>query len=169
MHRKPRHIYQGNYILTGPVDSGKSTALWQFFLSSLDAKVSGWISLPFFEDGEKKGYDIVFIENSRPADRKLFIRKEGQGFRFNEEIFCEAIKYVEVGDKKGVFIIDEVGPIELVQKGGFWPFLNVIYSSYLATLTVVRDSCVADFKKAFSRHKFEFFSQPLTENRKNTT
>lgn len=158
-------VEQGHHIFTGEINSGKSTKLWDFYLDEKTngSKISGWVSLPYFENGAKLGYDITFIIESRDLPKKPFIRTslragDNTGLRWRKFIFDEAcfeeVRRLDFG-RPDIFVIDEVGPLELEDHGGFWPFLNGIFSSNNCTITVVRNNMIDKFLDAFRDYNFK--------------
>jgi len=152
-------------LISDEVNTGKSSKLWELvkFFINQGRNVSGWISLPYFENDIKTGYDIVFITMSKIQNKRKFIRKESfqgsaqwRSFFFDETVFVDSSK-IEFG-KPDIFVIDEVGPLELCDHMGFWPVLHNIYNNR-STLTVVRRKCVDQFRKEFSEYEFNLLAE----------
>jgi nucleoside-triphosphatase THEP1 len=141
-------LKKGHYILTGEINSGKTTVLTKFFNDSAGKKIiAGWLS--------PKEYDIHFIKGSKIISKMPLARKKP--FKpsvkfghlwFNENAFKEASK-IDFGECD-IFIIDEIGPLELEEKKGFCALLPGIYKKYDTTITVIRTSCLNSFTKIFS-------------------
>lgn len=146
-----------NYILSGKVNSGKSTALLRFVKACRrkNVHVAGWISSAFFKDCKKRGYDIKFISNSKVVKKMRLARdlqfkggEKWKRFWFNPRAFKFAKKFIF--KKCDIFVVDEIGPLELGSKKGFWPLLPKIYSKHKLTITVIRSNllkklfCLAD-------------------------
>lgn len=151
---------EGHYILSGEVNSGKSTTVWkQYKIWSEEGRdVSGWISLPNIVKGEKAGYDIVILKGSAESVRQKFIRpypfKDAFNWRqfwFDDSIF-KLVSEMDFGDAD-VFVIDEIGPLELEDKLGFYNLLPKLYERYENTITVVRTTCLEAFWTIFHGHK----------------
>ncbi len=159
-------------ILIGPINSGKSTRLWtevQKWIAE-GKKVSGWISMPSSVDrrqsSAEKNYDIVFITMSKIHEPLPFIRTKPfkksfawKRFHFDQSIFDRVVETsgrTSLHDfgKPDIFVIDEVGPLELEDKKGFWPVLKSVYEKYSRTTTVVREDCLDRFKQAFPENEY---------------
>jgi len=148
-------LKKGHHIITGKIGSGKSSCALSLAkrLVKQGKKVSGWISI---KNMEEKGYDIIFIRSSRFSRPKRFIREakfsgslKWRRFWFSGDIFRQAGLIVSA--KKGdIFIIDEVGPLELEYHKGFWRYLARIYKTYPTTVTVVRRGCIKELMSEVS-------------------
>lgn len=151
---------EGHHIITGEVDSGKSSHLQELFLSLKgERKISGWISLPFYEGSKKTGYDILFIRESVEEGPRRFIRTcefdcatRWKRFFFDEQVFVDAVEK-DFG-RPDIFVIDEVGPLELFEQRGFWPIMETVYSKYKTTITVCRNTLLDDFQRRFDELNF---------------
>lgn len=139
----------GHIILTGERNSGKSIRLLSFYKEHKDKiKISGWISVPFVKNGAKIGYDIVFLNRSVLSKPQRFFRikpfplaKKWRNFYVDFSVFERAEKIAKT-KKNDIFIIDEVGPLEIFEKKGYYPLLDKLYSANRTTITVVRSELV---------------------------
>ena len=150
-------------ILSGPINSGKSTRLMRDVQKWMrEGKgVSGWVGLKgeyLDSPVQKAGYDIVFITMSKIHERQPFIRTTPfknsfawKQFYFDQTIL-DRVATIDFG-QPDIFVIDEVGPLELEDQKGFWNILSKIYSTHQETVSVVRESCVEKFKRAFPEHE----------------
>ena len=145
------------HILSGPVHSGKTTLL-KNTLSSLDTQnlaIDGYLSEALWEKNKFLGYDLFDLKIHRFYP---FIRKEGKEqweqigpFFFLPETMAIAKKIIHRGQKAELCVVDEVGPLELAEKG-VWPILKD--SLILRTpdfLLVVRDSILNRFMEKIHR------------------
>ncbi|MBF0105818.1 MAG: hypothetical protein HQM16_10885 [Deltaproteobacteria bacterium] len=156
---------QGHFILSREINTGKSSELMQYVVCQINRglKVSGWISPPFIKDNLKCGYDVVFFVLSRQLNAQRLIREipfdrasRWRRFYLDRSVFYQA-RTLDFGTPD-LFIIDEVGPLELVDHEGFWPALADIYKKQRRTVTVVRRSSVTGFKREFGTISFAPFS-----------
>lgn len=149
-------MINGHHILTGQINSGKSTRLWTLFnqYSQEGVRLAGFISLPVFEDKKKIGYDLAIIKDSRETARYPLARnrtfggaKKWRDFWFDESIFAQ-VEGFDFG-QCDIFLIDEIGPLELVDKKGFYTAAKRIYETFENTITVVRSDCPEKFYETF--------------------
>ncbi|EKD51662.1 MAG: hypothetical protein ACD_62C00209G0013 [uncultured bacterium] len=153
----PKH-----FILTDPVNSGKSSRLYQYVLDNIRDKqrVSGWLCLPVFDGQARKGYDLTLLIQSQMQSPIPFIRPtpfagavKWRRFYFDQTVF-ETISNLDFGNPD-LFVLDEVGPLELEDKLGFWPFLENVYQTHNHTITIVRENCLDLFRNTFATHHFD--------------
>jgi len=132
------------FILTDEIDSGKSGCVLALATRLIEAggKISGWVTVAHMEDGKKAGHDIVTIEGGRLSARIPFTRAapfEGsfpwRRFHFSARAFEVAQKLATDVD---LFIIDELGPLELYEEGGFIGIARRALAESKNTLCVVR-------------------------------
>lgn len=138
---------KGIYILTGPVQSGKTTALVNWSAKRKD--VYG-ILTPVAD--EKRVFKIAengeqFPMEAEPGESAVF--SIGR-FRFSKNNFARAIEIIRDSIRKeGWLIIDEIGPLEL-KGGGFQDVLmEVMAQRKDKVLLVVREGLVEKVKKYF--------------------
>lgn len=134
------------HILTGPVHSGKTTLLRNVTTQLIhqNIAVDGFLSLYTENKGEFIGYDLFDLKQET---RIPFIRKEGKKswqtigpYRFIPESLGHAQNIIRRSTKADVCVIDEIGPLELEEKG-LWPALNkVIALSMPEFILVVRET-----------------------------
>jgi iron complex transport system ATP-binding protein len=133
------------HILTGPVHSGKTTALKTVtnLLKSQNIKVGGFLSLYTEEKDRFVGYDLFDLNEET---RIPFIRKEGQkswqrigSYFFIPESLDHAQNIIRQSTKEDICVVDEVGPLELEGKG-LWPALrDIIALSSPEYILVIRE------------------------------
>jgi nucleoside-triphosphatase THEP1/molybdopterin converting factor small subunit len=141
------------HILTGPVDSGKTTFLREI-LSGPDGPASpaaapsrprdGYLSLRVLEKGRTEGYDLF---NLADGSVRPFLRRKGGpgwptvgGYSMVPETLTLAGRLIRGSRPAGLLIIDEIGPLEMSGEG-VWPALDdVLREADRDILLVVRDS-----------------------------
>ena len=133
-----------NFILTDEIDSGKSGHVLALARRMIEEgrEVSGWVTVAHMEGGYKTGQDIVKIERGRISVALPFTRPapfDGsfpwRRFHFNSHAFDDA---EELATDVDLFIMDELGPLELEESGGFIGIARRAMAGAANTLTVVR-------------------------------
>lgn len=149
-----------NFILTDEIDSGKSSYVLSLAERMIEKgwSVSGWITVAHMDGGYKIGHDMVKIERGRISGALPFTRpapfKDSfpwRRFHFNSHAFEEAEGLAIDVD---LFIMDELGPLELEESGGFIGIARRAMAGGANTLTVVRsglDGKVAELAGAGSK------------------
>ena len=145
-----------NIILTGEIQSGKSTFLKEFFSHSVIVK--SYLRLG--------NYMYIF-----PDNKKQIYFKENDGLKVGKyHINPQIFNWIENDWKKTFLnyqgcILDEIGKLELNKKIGFYH----IYKNYILgkvnNIVVVRFSLLEKFLEEFSGYRFNIF----TFERKNKT
>lgn len=111
------------HILTGPVHSGKTTLLQRLTseLKQQDIAVDGFLSLAAENGDEFIGYDLYDLAEEISAP---FIRKTGEknwqrigDYYFIPETLDTAQNIILRSGKADIKVIDEVGPLELGERG----------------------------------------------------
>lgn len=172
-------------IITGPINSGKSTFIYQIAQELLQHNITigGIFNLPVFELGTKIGYDshsAVFLslllqQSLRVIKGTPFARLKslvphptktdiefGQWIIFHEGIqFCIQQIETAINQQKQVIFIDEIGPLEIAGQG-FRSILDTILlgkdklPSHL--ILVVRDSIVESVKQLYPNQSFTVYN-----------
>jgi nucleoside-triphosphatase THEP1 len=134
-----------NFILTDKIDSGKSGYVLALAkrLTEAGREVSGWITVAHMERGEKVGHDMVKIERGKCSAALPFTRQvpfEGsfpwRRFHFSSCAFEDAENLATDVD---LFIMDELGPLELEEGKGFIAVARRAMAGKADTLIVARD------------------------------
>lgn len=146
-------------IITGKPRSGKSTLVLKLSekLKSMNISIGGLIT-PELKDQNRYGFEIIGIssgkrkilalEKSRTSEKSKY--KLGKYIVFTEnfvEIFEEEIK-----NPKDVFIIDEVGPMEIPSRKIQGSFLEELKKSEIKTVIItVKKDMVQEIKNFFTQ------------------
>jgi nucleoside-triphosphatase THEP1 len=149
------------FILTGERGEGKTTYLKKLVAELKERKVNvtGILSPVVFEEKEKIGYNLQDISND---DRKVFIRiNEMPGMmRFRKYFFSkEAIDWgnsilkKSKEDPSDLLIIDEIGFLELEDKGWAESLDMLVSLSGPAMLWVVRSELLEEVIKKWNLEK----------------
>jgi iron complex transport system ATP-binding protein len=144
-------------LVSGPVDSGKTSLLYRRLLDRPDA--AGILSIPVFRHGKKRGYyaydvqsgEAMLLASELPLHPSFKFRR----FFFSEYGFDFARERILASFDTPVLIIDEIGPLEL-EGGGFAPILAECVRGYTGNLVlVVRENLVDEVVSAFGLGDFE--------------
>ena len=148
------------HILTGPVHSGKTTFLNNIIslLRDKNLKIDGYLSEAAWKNDEFIGYNLVDLENLRHYP---FIRKMGEKewqrigpFYFLPETLDIAKKIILRCKKADLCVVDEVGPLELEDKG-VWPALkDFLMTPEQNALLVARDSILKDLIEKMQKEDY---------------
>ncbi|GAB2833424.1 nucleoside-triphosphatase [Ferruginibacter profundus] len=135
-------------ILTGEIQTGKTTLLQQFCLQQ--PNVAGILTpvvnskRMFYDIAEKKYFDMEALGNEEP----LAIGK----YLFSAAAFTKANNILLAADKNaGYLIIDEIGPLEVRKQQGLYQSFKEILSATFnsALIIVVRQSLVDEMIAVF--------------------
>ena len=116
-------------ILTGPVHSGK-TSLLKRAAEALEERgipVHGFLSESVWDRDQAIGYNLYNLQNKRSLP---FIRKKGEdewenigAYFFLPSGLDKAKRIISSHTSKKWLFVDEIGPLELLEKG-LWPALK---------------------------------------------
>jgi nucleoside-triphosphatase THEP1 len=137
-------------IISGGVNSGKTTLLNSLVeeLRNRNFKIAGLITENFYDGSEKSGFDIIDVSSH---EKRILCRKNGinsdikagnfffseDGIKFGES----ALKNIET-DKCDLIILDEIGNLELRGQGWSNSIDNLLMTSGIQMIFVVRDNLV---------------------------
>ena len=151
------------FILTGPVDSGKTTFLKRVIeeLKRQKVKMDGFLSEAIVKDQEKIGYDLVDLGDGKSVP---FIRKSGRQdwqrigpYFFIPEGLSRAKQIILRSREAEILVVDEIGPLELSGQG-LWDVLEqVIFQRFQKYLFVLRKGILQDFLKMVGRIELKIF------------
>jgi len=152
------------HVLTGPVGSGKTTALGKIIRSwrSRDVGFDGFLSLRVTEAEETLGYDLFELKGEKGQP---LLRRTGRpewprvgDFYFIPEGLSRAKEIIGLSSAGDILVVDEIGPIEL-EGGGLWPPLSqILLDDRRRFLVVIRDSALVDFLPIFRPARVEVVS-----------
>ena len=115
-------------LLTGAAHEGKTTACWKAIsgIRTAGGKVAGFVSPPLLSaDGDKVGIEMLDLATGK---RQIFARVVEPGqpatvgvYRISEDAIEWAQKVLAAALLSGAdwIVVDEIGPLELHQGGGF--------------------------------------------------
>jgi nucleoside-triphosphatase THEP1 len=150
-------------VLKGGINQGKTAKILEIY--SRGKSGDGFITKKVFKKGVFSGYEIVRLssQESRPFIFKMGHEPEnlprvfkygqftfsGDGIDFAEEIMIDVIN-------KGIdpVYIDEIGPVELQEKG-FYKLFRMALESGRNLFVTVRESCVDDVLRLLKINDYE--------------
>lgn len=153
-----------HFILTGEIDSGKSAFVGKLVrrLAHDGYAVSGWTTPAHMEQGSKIGHDFVAISQSESKPPIIFTRPDPfeqsfpwRRFHFNKLAFSQSQEIKPCSD---LFVMDEIGPLELEEEMGFAPAARHALETAPHTLTVVRMGLVERFVESACVEEIAVFS-----------
>ncbi len=143
-------------LLTGEIGSGKTTVLANW---SKNRKDVGGILTPI-SNTERVFYDIKErnIFNMMADGNEEKVLQVGK-YLFSQENFKKASKAIQnslQNPANNFTVIDEVGPLELKAKQGFWEILNYSISNEFsgALIVVIRKSLLNEAQLFFNSNNF---------------
>jgi nucleoside-triphosphatase THEP1 len=152
-------------ILSDEIQSGKTTFLKEFCKKQNNV---GGILTPVVNE-KRMIYDITnksyFDMEASEKEKNLSVGK----YIFSESAFAKAqnIILTEIENKNlNYLIIDEIGPLEIIKRKGFYEVLNTILkSTFTFTLIlVVRKKLITDFATSINLQNLEILSlEKITE------
>ena len=156
-------------ILTGKIGTGKTTACRKAVKKAVEKglKAGGILTPPIYEDGKKTGF---YAEDLSTGERWVLGSKDTDPgaagtvfgmYRFLISGFARAYGVLKtaMADRCGLIVLDEIGPLEVVHKKGFWRILEPLFDhkdAYL--LLVVRPSLIEDVKRMLGDRKITVFT-----------
>lgn len=147
------------YIITGKIHEGKSTLAYNTAvkLISRNLRVGGIISKSINKDNQRVGYEIIDLKSGKKsplatinkpdnffeACGPFYFYKEGMDFAFHS-LSLDYLKDIDV-----VFI-DEVGKLELSEKGFYKSIIQLLNSRDYAIVLVARNEHLDEIKRKFN-------------------
>lgn len=113
------------FVITGPVQGGKTTftTTCSSYLRDRGARVSGFVCPGYFREGRRAGFQLVNIASGESMDFGSVKATGGwqpyRRFYFNPQAFDMGKAWIEQAMKThpDLIVIDEVGPMELENRG----------------------------------------------------
>jgi len=152
------------YVVSGAVNSGKTTRLQEIYATLPPATAGGFVSAKLMAD-KLIGYEIRCLSTnlriplavlsndyngqySKPLffDRFVF---DQRGFEYGSSIINQLVENNTVQD----IFIDEIGPLELERRGFYQAFRMAILSKKNVYVTI-RSSCLRDVVADFDIREY---------------
>ena len=135
-------------IITGDIHQGKTTFAKKIVMDLLERKVgiAGFLSIGINENGQRCGFNLVDIESQNEfelcTNKKDESRLKFGQFYFNKDSLLrgEEVLSPENLCNKQLIVIDEIGPLELSDKGWSSSIEKLVSTSKIPHLWVVRKS-----------------------------
>jgi len=137
------------YILSSPVNSGKTTFLKKLYTKAKKNKKNVFALISEKEIVKDSVYYYAFMNELRLGKAVEVLKAEEKIF-LNEDIF-RLVHYVvkKVLREEDFFIIDEAGPVELAGKGHFRT-LKLLLKNDVDFVVAVRKNLLSDFIDFFN-------------------
>lgn len=136
------------FVLTGDIQTGKTSWIKRMLerADAIGVCVAGLYTPAVFNDGEKTGIDLVLLpDGTRMSFARLCspkkCRETGMKWAFDPDAFDRANEHLEQLGDFDLFLVDELGPVELLEGEGYTAALELLDSGNAPTaLVVVRPS-----------------------------
>jgi nucleoside-triphosphatase THEP1 len=138
-------------VLTGPSGAGKTSACLRLagFAANLHLRVAGIVSPAVFDDGIKTAIDCCDLKSGQ---RRRLATRNGSpapgelGYAFSASALAWADAALAHATPCDLLLVDELGPLELVQGRGMASALGVLRSDgYRQAVVVVRPDLIERF------------------------
>ncbi len=158
-------LHPNIYLITGKVQEGKTTFLSELVeqLKKEELRITGFLSRGFFANGERTGFTLENLNTGEQVPMATVEEREGwlkfRRFYFNPMAFKLGEKWVSSGlsQRPDLVVIDEVGPLELEEKG-WWNVLKVLEGRVdVMQLWIVRDQSIPAVKKKWNIYEENIF------------
>lgn len=133
-------------LVSGDRRAGKTTLLLaaREAAQAVNLSVGGMLSIARFEDGEKIGIDVMNAASGERRSLAVFASEPGGPihaghYSFDPAGMAAGFDYARAGHTADLFIVDELGPLELRRGEGWAPVLPMIRArEFGVALVVVR-------------------------------
>ncbi len=145
------------FAVVAPVGGGKTTALRRV-AEAFPGRVAGTLALRV-RDQQGEGYNLLLLPSGR---QRPLVRQQGPGLRvgrffLREEVLAWGIRYLE-RQRPALWILDEVGPLELQEHRGWWPWLRRMVQEPGAPLVAaVRRELLGRLRRALPMVSWEVY------------
>lgn len=157
-------------IITGPVDSGKTTRMLGIYRQATPGTAGGFVSRKVFRDGAFAGYEISRLADGESRMLAVLADQEPAGpaalpwdsfqfgrfiffndaFRFGDSVIAALLQEPGITD----LYLDEIGPIELNGQG-FAQLLDRLDKQKLNLCLCIRSDCLPAAVERFSLSPYE--------------
>jgi nucleoside-triphosphatase THEP1 len=143
-------------IITGKVNTGKTRFLQELY--EREKHGDGVVSVKYFEKGIHRGYDLRHLKSGK---EKPFIRLREDiredcrvwgKYAFLPEAFDFADRILK-NKGPGPAFIDEIGPLEVLKKQGFYPLLPDLFRREKEIWLSVREALLETLTGILPEHE----------------
>jgi len=144
-------------LLSASRGAGKTTACFKFAVQArqMGLRVGGILTPARYDSqGIKVGFDAVDVHSDERRSFAVLERDPERAtigqYLMDESVMQWALRRILVGLQAPIdaVVIDEVGPLELLKKGGFWPALEQLgEAEATAAIIVVRPELLASLQE----------------------
>lgn len=138
------------HIIAGEQGSGKSTLMKQLLHSARSAGIlcGGFIAIGFWRGDTRSGFDLMLVSSGRVLPFCRDQQQEGwiplRRFFFSPETLATGIEEISVAmdQPTGLWLIDEIGPIDL--EGKLWhdTFRKLLQATNAPVIVTIRPAMV---------------------------
>ncbi|MFN4082310.1 MAG: nucleoside-triphosphatase [Bacteroidia bacterium] len=158
------------YIVSEPIQSGKTTMIWQWINNFTEKSVGGILTPDI--DGFRK---LLDLETGKVYNLQLPSYQNGLAigrFVFDNVVFKTA-RQIILTAKSGKFkwfVIDEIGRLEIDQKNGLEPAISEVIKYFKETpsptrlILVIRDYLLNDALKHYGITHFDILDKAFFKN-----
>jgi len=140
----------GIVIITGEIHQGKTTLAGEVVSALLERniRIAGFLSIAVIGDGIRTGYNLFDIETKELTELCSIIADKSRlnigQYYFNNQALAKGLKLLSADNLKDkqLIVIDEIGPLELNNKGWCSAIENLTRSITIPQLWVVRKSII---------------------------
>ncbi|MCB0283944.1 MAG: hypothetical protein KDF60_15270 [Calditrichaeota bacterium] len=166
LERIKRNLSKKVFIVSGNIGEGKTSSIEELVqnLKSQNIKIGGIFSPRIMEDDETIGYDIIDISTNR---REIFLRKTNSdqhdkigNYSIFENGLQAGIKALDqsINDTRQLVVIDEVGKLELSDKGWAANINHWLHYSDADLLISVRSSFTEQVIQKWNLKNYTIFN-----------
>jgi len=158
-------------IVSGPIDSGKTTRMQRRYAACRPNSAAGFISPKICAGDRFRGYQLCSLVDGRTAPLALleeeYTDQFEAAFQFDRFIFAKAgfqlgasiIEDLLAAGFEGEIFIDEIGPLELSGHGFATALTRVLRAGNDLTISV-RQSCLDEVLATFGIKEYLVLGQP---------
>jgi len=158
------------HIIAGEQGSGKSTLLKHLLQRALSMKIlcGGFIAIGSWRGDTRSGFDLLLIHSGRIMPFCRDRQQEGwmpfRRFFFSPDTLAAGITEMNqtMTQPKGLWIIDEIGPIDL--EGNLWhdTFHELLQTTEAPVVVTIRPALINDVIKHFGISNYRI--HPIDKN-----
>ena len=141
------HSRQNIYVITGKVKGGKTTFTADLVerLRRENLKITGFLSLGKFRDGQRSEFTLINLDNGNQVPLATVEKRSDwlkfRRFYFNPLALEQGNQWIRRGVETGpdLVVIDEVGPLELQGEGWYTSLKLLSKKNQIPQIWIVRE------------------------------